>query len=181
MSPSLSLSRAAHAGVSIGILLLAFFFAASLIAGFLAQFSARLSALKARADSVAELTVRLDGARAEIRERLEAIGAAPRDLEAVASPQTAKALVSSACAAFAQSIKAACTMEETPLSATLALHQARLTARGSAPQIVFAMTIAIAPPLRIAKLTMKPGGDDSSVEISALIEVAGARSGEPAS
>lgn len=180
MTQSLSPSRAAHACVSIGALVLALILAAGLIAGFATQYGVRLSALKARADSAGALAVRLEELRADIKERLDAIGVAPRDFEAVASAETARELVSAACAAL-QSVRANCAVDETPLTTTLALHQARIRANGPARQIVSAIASAATPPLRIANLTIKPGGDEESVDVSALIEVVGARSGEPAS
>ncbi|MFZ5616887.1 MAG: hypothetical protein ACOZAA_06160 [Pseudomonadota bacterium] len=177
----MSLPRAAHATVAYAALLFAFFAIATLSADVATTLSAKIAALSDRAANVAMLEERLQTARAETREKLAALGAAPADLDTLAAPEKAKALVEGACAKLAETINAVCAMEETPLTETLARHQARLTASGPLPALIGEIKRVLTPPLAFDALTIKPARDGTNAAVAGTLFVAGARSAEPSS
>jgi len=181
MSERADFSRAAHAGASLTAAGLAMLIAVTLAAGVEAQFAAKLEALGARAQTAEALTARLEESRAKTREALAAIGASPGDLVALSRSESAKALVADACAALSQNSSASCVFEETPLSSTMSSHRARLTATGPLSKIIADISAAARPPLGVSMLTVRLGAGEGAVEVSAVIEVMGARSPDSAS
>lgn len=164
-----------HAGLAAGIALAAILVVASVGMTLASLFIRQLAELKSGAEIASAFALRLDEARHETRQTLAAVGVEPKDLPIVSSPQAAKALVAEACAAIAKAASGLCVAEETPITTTLSLHQARLTVTGPLPAIVAALEEEIVPPLRIGTLAIRPGAGQDAVEISALLEVAGAR------
>lgn len=181
MSEPTSLSRAAHASASLAAAGLAIFIASAFTAGVQAQFAAKFGALAAHAQNVKMLTARLEESRTKTREALVAIGANPEDLVALSSPGSAKALVADACAALSQTSVASCVFEEAPLSSTMSSHRALMTATGPISEVIAGVNAAASPPLSVSMLTIRPGAERNLVAISAVIEIAGARSPESAS
>ncbi len=181
MSEPISPSRIAHASASFAAAGLAIFIAAAFTAGVQAQFAAKFGALAAREESAEALTARLEESRTKTRETLAQIGAGPQDLAGLSSPESAKALVADACAALSQTSNASCIFEEAPLTAAMSSHQARLTATGPLSEIIAGLSAAAKPPLGVSMLTIRPSAGEGAVEVSAVIEVMGARSPESSS
>lgn len=175
MTARLTPRQMMHAGLAAGIALAAIFAVASVGATLVSQFMRQLTELESGAETAAAFALRLDEARHETRERLAAVGADPQDLSLVSSPQAAKALVAEACAAIAKAASGLCIAEETPITATLSLYQARLTLTGPLPALMASIEQKVISPLRIGTLAIRPGAGPGAVEISALLEVAGAR------
>lgn len=181
MSRTNKISIAAHAGASLIVAGSILFVLVSLIAGVAAEAGAKIGAIKARAESVKALEARLTESRGKTREELAAIGASPRDIASLSSPEAAKALIADACAVLAQNLAASCAFEETPITSSMSSHRARLTATAPLTEIVAGMKAAVSSPIFISELIIRPGVGKNFVQLSAVIAVVGARSNEGSS
>lgn len=180
MNEPLPPQKALHAGFAACVLLIAAAGSVSLAAALTAHFGRLSASLKSGAETAADFSLRLDELRSSTREKLAAIGARPEDLEQLSSPEIAKSLAADACAKIAGPVNGACAPGETPLTSTLSLYEARLTATGPLADIAGLLNETISPPLHLKTLSIRPSASPRAVEISAIIEVAGARASEEA-
>lgn len=176
MTVALVSRRTLHGGLAVGVVALTLFGALTAMIGVGQHFAERLETLKNSEAAAAAFALRLDERRERTRQALGLIGAAPEHLATLSGAAAAKALVERACADIAATLNGACAIDETAATASLSLYRARLTATGDIDALAAALKDTVTAPLQVASVAIRSGPTPGAVEISALIEVAGAAS-----